>query len=85
MNVSTDRIKEYLKSCCANSAINQEADKILSCLAEILRIEEERVESTEPGLKEMLILLESDKPVNELQLALAKITVEAGEPVAIKP
>lgn len=30
---------------------------------------------TEPALRELLVLLESDKPADELQLALSKITV----------
>ncbi len=80
---STDRIKDYLAACCASSAINQEADKVLSCLADIMRMEEDRVESTEPALKQILSLLESDKPANEMQLALTKITVLGKEPKAL--
>ena len=72
---STERIKE---ACCQQE--NLDIDKVLACIAGILRLEEERVSSTEPALKEFLVLLESDKTVGELQVALSKITVPAKEP-----
>ena len=80
---SSERIKEYLQSCCQKKEISQEVDKILACIADILRLQEERVVSTDLSLKEMLALLESDKPVNEMQLVLAKIIVEEKEPELI--
>lgn len=81
---SSERIKEYVQSCSQQPGLNQEIDKVIYCIAGMLRLEEERVENTEPGLKEILSLLESDKPANEMQLALAKITVEAKEPAVIE-
>ena len=80
---SSERIKEYLQSCCEKKDMNQETDKILACIADILRLQEERVVSTDLSLKEMLALLESNKPVNEMQIVLAKIIVEEKEPLAI--
>ena len=77
---STQRLKEYLQACCGNGAVEKEIDKLLSCIADILRLEEERCADTEGALREILALLEQDKPVQELQLALAGIKVEAKEP-----
>jgi SAM-dependent MidA family methyltransferase len=77
---SSERIKEYLQSCCQKQDFNQEIDKVLSCIADMLRLEEERVVSTDLSLKEMLMLLESGKSTNEMQLVLTQITVEAKEP-----
>ena len=56
----------------------------MSCIADILRFEEERMASTDSSLKQMLALLESDKPADEMQFALIKITVEAKEPKALE-
>ncbi len=81
---SSERIKEYLQSCCQKQDYNQEIDKVLSCIADILRLEEERVASTDSALKEVLVLLELDKPVEQMQLALAQITVEPKEPKTIE-
>lgn len=81
---SSERIKEYLQSCCQKQDFNQDIDKVLSCIAAMLRLEEERVVSTDLSLKEMLTLLESGKPVNDMQLVLAQITVEAEEPKLIE-
>ncbi|MFA5096986.1 MAG: hypothetical protein WC478_06565, partial [Candidatus Omnitrophota bacterium] len=80
---SPDRIRDYLRNCCASSAVQQEVDKVLSCLAQIMRMEEDRVENTAPALKDMLILLESDKPANEMQLVLAKLATQPKEPETI--
>lgn len=81
---SSERIKEYLQSCCQKQDFTQDIDKVLSCIAAMLRLEEERVVSTDLSLKEMLALLESGKPVNDMQLVLAQITVEAEEPKLIE-
>jgi SAM-dependent MidA family methyltransferase len=81
---SSERIKEYLQSCSQKQDFNQDIDKVLSCIADMLRLEEERVVSTDLSLKEMLALLESGKPVNDMQLVLAQITVEAEEPKLIE-
>jgi len=69
---SSDRIKGYLQSCCSKQDFNQDVDKVLSCIAGILRLEEEWGVSTDLSLKEILMLLESDKPDNELRIALAR-------------
>jgi len=84
MTPSSDRLKIYLQSCCQKQDLNQDIDKVLACIADIFRLEEEKVAGTDLSLKEMLTLLESDKPASEMQVALAQITVEAKEPKLIE-
>jgi len=80
---SSQRIKEFLISSCNSPDCQQELDKALSCIADILRIEEDRCEGTEASLRQMLVLLESDKTAQELRLALVNIQVEEKEPEAV--
>ena len=63
--------------------MDQEVDKILACIADIIRLQEERVVSTDSSLKEMLALLESNKSANEMQFVLAKIIVPDKELLTI--
>jgi hypothetical protein len=70
---STERIKDYLNACCGNGCLDGEIEKVLSCIADILRLEEERVIATEPDLKELLVLLESDKPEQEIVQVLSAV------------
>jgi glycosyltransferase involved in cell wall biosynthesis len=71
---SSERLKAYLEACCSNENMNQEIDKVLSCIADILRLEEDNCQPTEAALKEMLVLIESDKPPKAMQAALINIT-----------
>jgi putative nucleotidyltransferase with HDIG domain len=80
---SCERIKEYLQASCQSQDCSQRIDNMLACLADILRLEEERVCASELVLKEILVLLESDKPANEMQIALSRITVAPKEPKLI--
>jgi hypothetical protein len=82
---SSERIREYLQSCCGGRDMEQDINKILACIANILRLQEDRAINTDVSLKEMLALLESDRPANEMQLVLAKIVVSEKEVFAIKP
>jgi hypothetical protein len=77
---SVQRIKEYLQTCCEKSDFNQQIGKILSCIADILRIQEDNCYVTDSALKDLLVLLESDKPAPELKLALSRIQAQAKEP-----
>jgi len=81
---SNERIREYLQASCQSEDCSQRIDKVLSLFADILRLEEERVSSTEPALREILVLLESDKAAAELQVALSKIEVSPKEPQTIE-
>jgi len=80
---SSERIREYLQSCCRKKDMGQDIDKILACIADILRLQEDRATSTDLSLKEMLALLESNKSASEMQLVLAKITVAEKESLEI--
>jgi prophage maintenance system killer protein len=81
---SSQRIKEYLFAACNSQGCQEQFAKILACIADILRLEEERCADTEGALRQMLILLESGKPAQELQLALAQVKIEAGEPKVVE-
>ena len=82
---SNQRIKEYLEVSCQTQDCSQRIDKVLSLLADILRLEEEQVTSTEPALKEFLVLLEADKSTQELRVALSNISVLPKEPKLVTP
>jgi hypothetical protein len=56
---STYRIKEYLEASCGSECLGDEMDKVLICIADILRLEEGRVSSTESALRELLVFVES--------------------------
>ena len=62
---STDRIKEYVASSCLKGDSNML--KVVSCIAGILRLEEERCSLTEPMLKDILVVLESGRSNQELR------------------
>lgn len=76
---SSERIKEYLIVCCKNGDFNQEIDKVLSCIANILRLQEDNCCATESSFREILSLLESGKSTEELTFALANITPQPQE------
>lgn len=81
---SSERIKEYLEACVNSDKCDEGMQKALSGIADILRLEEERVLSTEPALRDLLVLLESDKTPVEIQTALANIEVSAQEPLTVE-
>ena len=80
---SNERLKEYMLEICVNGDCTQEFDKVLSCIADILRLEEESCYPTAPALREMLMLLESDKSAQEMQLALTTVNVEEKAPEVV--
>jgi hypothetical protein len=69
---SAERIKEYLAGSCATEDFTEASNRVLSCIAEILRLEEENCCATDAALRGLLILLESGKPAQEMKLVLAK-------------
>jgi hypothetical protein len=62
---STERIKEYIQASCAKNDFNK--DKIILYISDILRSEEDSCTSTEPGLRDILVVLESARSNAELQ------------------
>ena len=63
---SAERIKEYVQLSCLKGELN-DTQKIIACIADILRNEEERCVSTEPILKDILVVLESGRSAQELK------------------
>ncbi|MDD5431601.1 MAG: hypothetical protein PHO70_01240 [Candidatus Omnitrophica bacterium] len=82
---STRRIKEYLEQCCLKEDANLDIDRVIGCIADILRIEEERVVTTNSDLKELLVVLESDKTGKDLILALNKINITSEGLITVEP
>jgi hypothetical protein len=77
---SIERIKELMAASTSAEDYSARIEKALSCIAGILRIEEDRCCGTDSALKQVLVLLESNKPQKELKLALAGIVVSEKEP-----
>jgi hypothetical protein len=70
---SPERIKEYIQASCAQDSITQHKEKILLCILDILRQEEERCEHTNPTLRDILVVLESmSNPQEFRQVFLGK-------------
>lgn len=70
---SNERIKEYVQASCLRQDLGNQVDKVLGCIADILRMEEDRVLDTDAQLREMLALIESDKSIAELDRGLNNI------------
>jgi ribosomal protein S18 acetylase RimI-like enzyme/SAM-dependent methyltransferase len=77
---SGERLKDYAGKCSGQRDFN----KILSCLADILRLEEDRVVYTDPALRQLLVVLESGKNTQELQSELGKISFAPQEPEPVE-
>lgn len=63
---STERIKEYIQVSCLKDKLN-DMRKVISCIADILRAEEESCSSTDPTLRDILVVLESGRSIQELK------------------
>jgi len=77
---SAERVKDYLLARCDKGNIDEEMGRVLSCIADILRLEEENASSSDSSLRKFLVLLESDKPLKEFKTALNSIHFAAKEP-----
>lgn len=62
---SAERIKEYVLVTCLKG--NSDMRKVVSCIADILRLEEERCCSSDATLKDILVVLESGRSNQELK------------------
>jgi len=70
---SAERIKEYVQASCAKGETDRDLDKIISCISDILRQEEERCCQTEATLRDILVVLEASRSSTELsQVFLGK-------------
>jgi len=63
---SSQRVKEYVQSSCLQGKAVGDMDKVILCIADILRLEEERCCSTDPTLRDILVVLESQKSSQQL-------------------
>lgn len=61
------RLMSYIQASCLKGNAGQDIDKVISCIADILRIEEERYSPTEPMLQDILIAVESASSVQQLE------------------
>jgi tRNA1(Val) A37 N6-methylase TrmN6 len=64
---SGERIKEYLQVSCHQEKIMRDKEKMIICISNILRQQEERYIPTEPVLRDILIVLESTRSEGELR------------------
>lgn len=62
---SAERIKEYVQA--SSIQDNLDMDKVVSCISDILRHEEETCFQTEPVLRDILVILESSRSSQELK------------------
>ncbi len=64
---SAERIKGYVQASCYKGSVDRDIDKVISCISDILRIEEERYSPTDPTLKDILVVLDSANSVQQLR------------------
>ncbi|MDD5108482.1 MAG: M48 family metalloprotease [Candidatus Omnitrophica bacterium] len=69
---SAERLKEYLAASCFKGSLDQDTNRIVSCIADILRMEEESCCLTDPTLKDILVVLGSGRSGEELRIAFNK-------------
>ncbi|MGE5196912.1 MAG: SAM-dependent methyltransferase [Deltaproteobacteria bacterium] len=79
---SSERIRDYLQASCQNDDARPDIDKVIVCITEVLRLEEERCLPTESVLKELLIIAESGMPVPQMRSAISRIGIPPKEPQA---
>ena len=68
---SAERIKDYLVASSFKGNLDNDMDKIVSCISDLLRMEEESCFSTDPTLKDILVVLGSGRSGEELKVAFA--------------
>lgn len=65
---SSERLKEYLQAACVQKRLGQEdIDKIILSITNTLRCEEERLAKTDPGLLDILVVLEANQNPAQLK------------------
>lgn len=74
---SGERMKEYLQVSCYHGEILKDREQVISCISDILRQEEERYASTEPVLRDILVVLESGRSPQELKAIFTGFSPQA--------
>jgi hypothetical protein len=64
---SAERLKDYFAASYFEGSFDSNRDKIVSCISDILRMEEQSCVSTDPVLKDMLVVLGSGRSAKELK------------------
>lgn len=64
---SPERLKEYIRAACLNGSIVQVRDKIILCISDLLRQEEELCVETDSLLRDILVMLESVRELKKLK------------------
>jgi hypothetical protein len=82
---SNERVKEYVLASCLRQNLGNQMNKVLGCIADIMRMEEDRVVDADTELKDMLVLIEAGKPETELQCGLSQIKISPQEPKLVVP
>ncbi len=68
---SAQRLKEYLAASCIKDSSQRDLEKIVACIADILRMQEETGALTDQTLKDILVVLGSGRSTQDLKLAFA--------------
>jgi len=66
-----ERLKEYLAASCFKGNLDTDMDKIVSIISNILKMEEVTCSSTDPLLKDILVVLGSGRSARELKEAFS--------------
>ena len=70
---SAERLKDYLAASCFKGNLDSDMDKIVSCISDILRMEEETYCSTDPTFKDILVVLGSGRSGVELKIIFNEV------------
>ncbi len=69
---SAERLKDYLAASCFKDNLDGDAVRIVKCISDILRKEEETCCVTDPILKDILVVLGSGRSGQELKIAFSR-------------
>ncbi|MBF0532062.1 MAG: hypothetical protein HQL23_03080 [Candidatus Omnitrophica bacterium] len=82
---SSERVKNFLLACCQQEVLADRMGYVMGLIAEILRIEESRAFAAEPAISDMVSLLLSGKPDNEILSGIMHIKIQPQELQLIIP
>jgi hypothetical protein len=64
---SAERIKDYIRASSAKDGLEQDMEKVTSCILEILRMEENGYLATDPALEDILAVFDAQLTTQELR------------------
>jgi hypothetical protein len=70
---SAERLKNYLAASCFKGNLDSDMDKIVLCISDILRMQEETCCLTDPTLKNILVVLGSGRSGEELKATFSGV------------